>query len=329
MSDAPLLRLQNLQVSFFLRQGVVRALNGLDLELHRGETLGVVGESGCGKSVTALAILGLIVAPGRVTGGSLQFSGQALEHFSERQWQAIRGNQIGMIFQDPMTSLNPVLTIGQQIAEPLYRHRKLSSAQARRRGLQLLEEVGLPEPKRQWEHFPHELSGGMRQRVLIAIALACEPELLIADEPTTALDVTIQAQILHLLRQLQQERGMALLFISHDLGVIAEMADRVAVMYAGDIVEEAGIHELFDDPRHPYTRGLLQARPTAGASSGERQPLYHIPGTVPSLLELPDGCRFQDRCAWVRETCRESLPPLSGEGHRVRCPHWAQLSRNR
>ncbi|MEC8595966.1 MAG: ABC transporter ATP-binding protein, partial [SAR324 cluster bacterium] len=232
MGKEPLLQLENLKVDFFLRSGKATAIHGLDLQLERGKTLGLVGESGCGKSLTALAIMGLISSPGKITSGEIRFDGEDLLKISERKRRELRGNQISMIFQDPSSALNPVLTIGKQISEPLRRHKGFSAQQARDQGLSLLSEVGLPDPERQWSRYPHELSGGMCQRVMIAMALACEPALLIADEPTTALDVTIQVQILHLLRQLQKQHGMALLFISHDLRVIAEMADRVAIMYA-------------------------------------------------------------------------------------------------
>ena len=300
MGKEPLLQLENLKVDFFLRSGKATAIHGLDLQLERGKTLGLVGESGCGKSLTALAIMGLISSPGKITSGEIRFDGEDLLKISERKRRELRGNQISMIFQDPSSALNPVLTIGKQISEPLRRHKGFSAQQARDQGLSLLSEVGLPDPERQWSRYPHELSGGMCQRVMIAMALACEPALLIADEPTTALDVTIQVQILHLLRQLQKQHGMALLFISHDLRVIAEMADRVAIMYAGDIIEETSVRAIFERPRHPYTRGLLKSRPSLTEISGQRERLYHIPGNVPSLQELSEGCRFLDRCPLAR-----------------------------
>ena len=316
----PLLDVKGLEVAFFLRQGVARAINGLNLTLHRGEVLGLVGESGCGKSVTSLAIMQLIEEPGKILQGQVLLEGEDLLQLSKRQMRQVRGNRIAMIFQDPMTGLNPVLSIGTQMMEPLRLHQKLSSSAAEEQAVHWLQEVGLPNPGAQLRRFPHELSGGMRQRVMIAMALACEPDLLIADEPTTALDVTIQAQILELMQDLQQKYGTAILMITHDLGVIAEMADRVAVMYAGDVVEEAEVEELFDHPQHPYTQGLLQAIPSAQHHWEEEQRLYNIPGTVPTLLELPFGCRFQDRCPRRQPTCQAALPPLEGSAeHSVRC----------
>ncbi len=319
-SPSPLLEVRGLEVAFFLRQGVARAINGLNLTLHRGEVLGLVGESGCGKSVTSLAIMQLIEEPGRILGGQVRLEGEDLLQAGARRIRQVRGNRIAMIFQDPMTGLNPVLSIGTQMMEPLRLHQKLSPAAAEQQAIHWLQEVGLPNPADQLRRFPHELSGGMRQRVMIAMALACEPDLLIADEPTTALDVTIQAQILDLMRELQQKYGTAILMITHDLGVIAEMADRVAVMYAGDVVEEAEVEALFDDPQHPYTQGLMQAIPSAQHHLGQEERLYNIPGTVPTLLELPLGCRFQDRCPRAQPVCQAALPPLEGsEHHSVRC----------
>ncbi len=303
-------------------EGTARAVIGLDLQLNRGETLGLVGESGCGKSVTALSILRLVPEPGEIIGGAIHFQGKNLLTLNGKEMRKVRGNRIAMIFQDPMTGLNPVLSIGRQLSETLVLHRKLSWREAREKAEFLLREVGLPNPDDQLDRFPHELSGGMRQRVMIAMALSCEPDLLVADEPTTALDVTIQAQILELMKSLQVKYRTAILMITHDLGVIAEIAGRVAVMYAGDVVEEAEIDDLFDHPGHPYTQGLLKAIPASDEMMRPEQRLYNIRGSVPTLLELPEGCRFQDRCLLAEESCRNSLPELRTDGtHTVRCIH--------
>ena len=320
---APLLEVRDLQTWFYTRDGVVRAVDGVSCAVSAGETLAIVGESGCGKSVTSLSILRLIASPpGRVIGGRLLFEGRDLLALSEAEMRSIRGNQISMIFQEPMTSLNPVLTIGRQIGETLILHRGLDRAQARERSIEMLRRVKIPEPERRITQYPHELSGGMRQRVMIAMALACHPKLLIADEPTTALDVTIQAQILDLMRELQRETGTAIILITHDLGVVAETAQRVVVMYAGRKVEEATVEALFDRPRHPYTRGLLGSMPRlqdAEAEGSERTRLAEIPGVVPSLREEVAGCLFAPRCALAQARCREAYPPLE-----ERAPgHWA------
>jgi len=298
----PLLEIDDLRTHFFTRDGVVRAVDGVSYEVQPGETLAVVGESGCGKSVTALSILRLIPSPpGRVVGGTIRFQGRNLLEVDETEMRSIRGNEISMIFQEPMTSLNPVLTIGRQIGETLRLHQGLDAKRALERSVAMLRLVHIPEAERRVEQYPHQLSGGMRQRVMIAMALACNPKLLIADEPTTALDVTIQAQILELLRELQQEFGMSILLITHDLGVVAEMADFVAVMYAGQVVEYAPAEELFAHPSHPYTLGLFHSRPSLGQ---RKERLNVIPGTVPNPIHFPSGCRFHPRCSYVQDVCR-------------------------
>jgi len=321
----PLLEVEELKTYFFTRDGVVRAVDGVSFSVGRGETLCIVGESGCGKSVTSLSILRLIASPpGRTVAGRVLFEGRDLLALPEPDMRKVRGDAISMIFQEPMTSLNPVLTIGHQIAEALVLHRGLSSRAAEARAVEMLRLVRMPEPARRVLQYPHELSGGMRQRVMIAMALACEPRLLIADEPTTALDVTIQAQILDLMRELKQRTGAAIMLITHDLGVVAEMAQRVIVMYAGRKVEEASVAELFARPRHPYTRGLLDSIPKLGAAgrtgSGQaRARLAEIAGTVPSLSEDIVGCAFAPRCTYAVERCRVQYPPLEEKTPQ----HWA------
>jgi peptide/nickel transport system ATP-binding protein len=300
----------------------VRAVDGVSFAIQPGETLALVGESGCGKSVTSLSIMRLIASPpGRVVSGAVRFNGRDLLRLSEPEMRKVRGNEISMIFQEPMTSLNPVLTIGRQIAETLVLHRAMSRADAMARAVELLRLVHIPEPARRAAEYPHQMSGGMRQRVMIAMALACDPKLLIADEPTTALDVTIQAQILDLMRELQAKTGAAILLITHDLGVVAEMAQRVVVMYAGRKVEEAPVGELFARPRHPYTRGLMNSMPRLGASHGARDRLQEIPGMVPSLREPLVGCAFAARCAYAVEGCRAEVPAFEPKapGHAVAC----------
>ena len=317
---APLLEIENLQTHFFTADGVVKAVDGVDLTIPHGKTLGLVGESGCGKSVTALSIMRLVQSPpGRIVGGRITFDGADLLRLPEDQMNRVRGGRISMIFQEPMTSLNPLLRVGEQISEAVVLHEKVSNRAALDRAIQMLRQVEIPSPERRVSAYPHELSGGMRQRVMIAIALACRPALLIADEPTTALDVTIQAQILDLLRALQREMGMSLLLITHDLGVVAEMADEVAVMYAGKVVEQAPVVTLFEDPKHPYTQGLLSSIPTLESNKAER--LNVIRGSVPSLARLPAGCVFNPRCPHVMDVCREQMPvlkPVSVE-QTVRC----------
>jgi len=304
----PLLSLRHLVTAFDTDEGYLRAVDDVSFDVYPGHTLGIVGESGCGKSVTSLSILRLIpTPPGFIERGEALFAGKDLFQASEREMRAIRGNDISMIFQEPMTSLNPVYTVGSQIVEAIRLHRSVSRRAANARAIELLDLVGIPAPSERVDSYPHTLSGGMRQRAMIAMALACEPRLLIADEPTTALDVTIQAQILDLLRSLQAELGMSIIFISHDLGVMAEFTHEIAVMYAGKIVEHATTDTLFASPRHPYTRGLLQSLPSQ-RNRGERLPT--IPGIVPDLSVLPPGCRFQDRCAHATDACRVEEPSL-------------------
>ena len=320
-----LLEVENLQTHFRAADGINRAVDGLNFHVNERETVAIVGESGCGKSVTAMSILRLIPEPPGKIAGSIRFNGRDLLTLSDKEMRAIRGNEISMIFQEPMTSLNPVLTVGKQIGETLRLHQGMSSNQAEARAVEMLKLVGIPEPERRVREYPHQLSGGMRQRVMIAIALACNPKLLIADEPTTALDVTIQAQILDLMRDLKNTVGAAIVIITHDLGVVAEVAERVIVMYAGRKVEEAAVAKLFQNPRHPYTQGLLGSMPKLGSSlSGEETRLQEIPGLVPSLKRKIDGCVFATRCAYATDLCRTIAPALEekGEGHIAAC-HYA------
>jgi len=314
----PLLEVRDLQTHFHTDDGVVRAVDGVSFSLDAGKTLAVVGESGSGKSVTSLSILRLIPEPpGRIEGGSIRFRGRELLTLAPRELRAVRGREISMIFQEPMTSLNPVYTCGEQILETIVLHEKVSRAEARKRAIEMLRLVGIPSPEQRVDEYPHQMSGGMRQRVMIAMALACRPAILIADEPTTALDVTIQAQILELLKKLQAELGMAVLLITHDLGVVAETADHVAVMYAGQVVEACDVRAAFDRPLHPYTAGLLHSLPRLGEA---RETLRVIPGTVPNPVAFPAGCRFHPRCPVAIDRCRE-LPPLEEiePGHLARC----------
>jgi peptide/nickel transport system ATP-binding protein len=325
MPGRPLLRVEDLKTHFHTRDGIVRAVDGVSFDVMPGETLAIVGESGCGKSVTSMSILRLLpMPPARIAGGRIEFDGRNLLDLSEPEMRKVRGNAISMIFQEPMTSLNPVLTIGRQIGEALVLHRGLSQKDATTRAIEMLRRVHIPEAARRVSQYPHELSGGMRQRVMIAMALACGPRLLIADEPNTALDVTIQAQILELMRELHRETGAAIILITHDLGVVAEMAQRVVVMYAGRKVEEAPIEDLFAQPRHPYTRGLLGSMPHLGDSligemseTGKR--LVEIPGMVPSLKETVPGCLFAPRCPNVTDRCAREAPPLAQHA----AGHWA------
>jgi oligopeptide/dipeptide ABC transporter ATP-binding protein len=322
----PLLEVRDLRTHFFTREGVVRAVDGVSLSVDRGRTLGLVGESGCGKSVTALSILGLIPKPpARIVGGEVLFRGRDLTTLSERELEDVRGKQIAMVFQDPMTSLNPTLTIETQLVETIRRHTDASRREASRRAVELLDEVGIPKPEARLGDYPHRLSGGMRQRVMIAIALSCEPDLLIADEPTTALDVTVQAQVLDLLDRLRREHDMAMIVITHDMGVIAEVADEVAVMYAGQIVEQASAAALFARPEHPYTEALLGALPQLEDHASRVGRLTAIPGRPPSLIEPPAGCRFAARCPYAGEPdgCAEHPPELRElrRGHLVRSEH--------
>src|SRR6266542_1083929 len=312
-----LLEVKNLQTQFPTRAGLVRAVDGVSFSINRGELLGLVGESGCGKSITALSVMRLIAPPGRIVGGEIKFAGKDLLALSDSEMRAIRGDDIAMIFQDPMTSLNPVFTVGEQIMEALLLHRKLSRTQARTAAVEAMKEVAIPDPSRRISDYPHQLSGGMRQRVMIAMALACNPKLLIADEPTTALDVTIQAQILQLMLDLKRRVGAAIVLVTHDLGVVAEVAERVMVMYAGRKVEEAPVAELFRSPRHPYTQGLLGAVPKLGSSlTGAARSLAEIPGQVPSLKKRIEGCVFAGRCSLATDLCRQFAPGLEEKGPR-------------
>ena len=304
-----LLRVENLRTYFDTRSGVMKAVDGITLDVREGSTLGIVGKSGSGKSVTALSIMRLIERPGRILPGShIYFEGKDLAAIPERELEKVRGNRMSMVFQEPMTSLNPVHTVGDQIIEAIRLHRRMSARQARERAIELLELVGIPSPERRVDAFPHQMSGGMRQRVMIAMALACEPKLLIADEPTTALDVTIQAQILELLRQLRDRLAMAVILITHDLGVVAEMCDDVAVMYAGQVVERGSVEAVFRSPQHPYTEALLRSIPLLGMTKAE--PLNVIPGMVPSALQWPVGCRFAARCSYASDHCHREPPAL-------------------
>jgi peptide/nickel transport system ATP-binding protein len=316
---SPVLEIEELRVSFHGDDGrTTRAVDGVDLTVRRGQTLGLVGESGCGKSVTALAVMGLLPKDAAAVSGRIRFEHSDLLHLPDRAMRDLRGDRLAMIFQEPMTSLNPVYPVGEQIAEVLVRHRGLSRQQARARAIELMRVVKIPSPERCVDDYPHRLSGGMRQRVMIALALACEPTLLIADEPTTALDVTIQAQILDLMRDLKASTGAAIILITHDLGVVAEVCDEVAVMYAGEIVERAPVDVLFANPQHPYTIGLLGSIPRLDRAAQE---LATIDGMVPNMTALPPGCRFAPRCPFVHDTCRQARPPIVpvGSSHLSRC----------
>ena len=315
---AHLLEVRNLATHFPTRAGLVRAVDGVSFHLDRGELLGLVGESGCGKSMTALSIMRLIAPPGKIVSGEIPFDGRDLLKLSNRAMRDVRGNDIAMIFQDPMTSLNPVFTVGEQIAEALRLHRNLSRKDARNAAVDAMREVSIPDPAVRADDYPHQLSGGMRQRVMIAMALACDPKLLIADEPTTALDVTIQAQILELLNGLRKTRELAVLLITHDLGVVAEVADRVAVMYTGKIVEASPVNELFERPKHPYTEGLLRSVPKLTAKDVVKaERLQTIEGVVPKPTALPPGCHFEPRCPYRMPRCREGEIPLYPVGETV------------
>jgi peptide/nickel transport system ATP-binding protein len=327
MSATPILEIDGLKTHFFTRDGVVKAVDGVSWALHPGETLGVVGESGCGKSITALSVLRLIARPGRIVEGEIRLAGRNLLAVSESEMRAIRGNDISMIFQEPMTSLNPVLTVGKQIAETLILHQDLSRDAAHDKAVEMLRLVRIPEAERRVHEYPFQLSGGMRQRVMIAMALSCNPKVLLADEPTTALDVTIQAQILQLMLDLKERLGTAIILITHDLGVIAETAQRAIVMYAGRKVEEASVEALFEQPRHPYTVGLMKSLPRLDKAAFDierRRRLTEIPGMVPALKNIPAGCIFAPRCAFAVERCRAEYPPLEehAPGHWSAC--WEQ-----
>ncbi|EOD00414.1 ABC transporter ATP-binding protein [Caldisalinibacter kiritimatiensis] len=317
--DKILLKVKNLKTYFYTEDGVVPAVDGVNFHINVGETLGVVGESGCGKSVTAMSILKLIpTPPGSIEDGEILFLENNLVNFNEKEMRKIRGNDISMIFQEPMTSLNPVFTVGNQIMEVLRLHRKVNKEEAKKITIELLEKVGIPRAEKVFDEYPHSLSGGMRQRAMIAMALACNPKLLIADEPTTALDVTIQAQILELMKELQKEYSTSIMFITHDLGVIAEMADRVVVMYAGHVVEEGNVMDLFDEPLHPYTKGLMQSKPDLCTSEKR---LHTIRGIVPNPSKKPKGCTFNPRCEFATDKCREVEPKLIkiGDNRKVKC----------
>lgn len=314
-----LLSVKDLKTYFYTDDGVIPAVDGVSLDLDRGGTIGIVGESGCGKSVTSLSIMGLVPQPpGKIEGGVIEFEGKNLLDLSEAEMRNIRGNDISMIFQEPMTSLNPVFTVGNQIAEAIILHQNVDKATAREKAIEMLRLVGIPSPEQRVDDYPHQMSGGMRQRVMIAMALSCNPKLLIADEPTTALDVTIQAQILDLMRELREELGTAIMMITHDLGVIAELVEKVVVMYTGKIVEAADTHTIFKNPKHPYTVGLLASIPRL---DGDGSRLQAIPGSVPIPGEFPKGCGFHPRCAFATDLCVRKRPPAFdlGNGHEVAC----------
>ncbi len=320
----PLLQIEHLETCFFTKAGVLKAVDDVSITIPAGKTVGLVGESGCGKSMTAMSVMGLVGKPGKVTEGRILYrrdgeEAQDLLALPAKARRQISGDKLSMIFQEPMTSLNPVMTVGKQVRESLLIHEKgISKEQAKERVLELFRQVGIPDPARRYASYPHQLSGGLRQRVMIAMAMACNPDLLIADEPTTALDVTIEAQILHLMRKLQQEHGTSILMITHNLGVVAEICDYVYVMYAGKVVEYSEVHELFQHTSHPYTQGLIRSLPKMEAGQGK---LYNIKGMVPDLLHLPQGCRFAPRCEHACERCHCEMPPLYdiGGGHLVRC----------
>ncbi|WP_025721031.1 ABC transporter ATP-binding protein [Paenibacillus polymyxa] len=316
---AQLLEVTNLRTEFKTAAGTIRAVDGVDLSVGKGETLGIVGESGCGKSITSLSIMQLLPKGlGKIAAGEVRFNGENILDFSERKMRSIRGNEMAMIFQEPMTSLNPVFKIGKQIAESARYHHGVSKHKAKDMAVEMLTKVGIPRPEKVAASYPHELSGGMRQRVMIAMAMVCNPKLLIADEPTTALDVTIQAQILDLMRELQKSEGTSILMITHDLGVVAEMCDRVVIMYAGQVVEETDVKTLFKDPKHPYTQSLLASLPQLNS---DQERLASIPGQVPNPLDMPKGCRFAPRCQFAKEICRAEAPELTEvePGHKSRC----------
>jgi oligopeptide/dipeptide ABC transporter ATP-binding protein len=316
-----LLSVKNLNTAFRTADGELSAVRGISFSVNKGETLCIVGESGCGKSITSLSIMGLLPSNGMIKDGSIEFGDKDLTKLSSEELRRIRGKDISMIFQEPMTALNPVLTIGYQLREPLILHQRLSKREATKKGIELLEQVGIPYPEKRMKQYPHELSGGMRQRVMIAISLACHPQLLIADEPTTALDVTIQAQILDLIQDLKDDLGMGVIMVTHDMGVVAEVADRVMVMYAGEKVEEGDVESIFENPQHPYTKGLLQSVPNVDDPSFE---LEAIPGSLPNLNEKIDGCRFHPRCPFATDRCKQESPKEYElhSSHNVKC--WLQ-----
>ncbi len=314
-----MLRVEKLNIAFKSDHGgVFSAVNNIDFDIYKNESVGIVGESGCGKSVTAMSVMRLLKEPPAIISGKIIFEDRDIRELSENNLRALRGNEIAMIFQEPMTSLNPVYTCGNQIAEAIIKHQKISKAEARKKTIDILRMVGIPSPERRVDEYPHQLSGGMRQRIMIAMALSCHPKLLIADEPTTALDVTIQAQILELIKELRKDLGMSMILITHDLGVVAEMTERVIIMYAGEVVEQADVKSIFKNPRHPYTLGLLASIPRLDENKEE---LDVIEGVVPSPKSMPKGCRFSPRCSSCMPKCRELPPPVAlvGEGHSVRC----------
>ncbi len=328
MKVTPILKINNLEICFDTDNGTAKVVDGIDLELMKGTTLGLVGESGCGKSVTCLSILRLIQSPpGRISGGKIIYKGRDLLELSENEMERIRGNEISMVFQEPMTSLNPVFTIGNQIKEAIMLHQKKGSAEARGLTIRILEKVGIPSPEVRINDYPHQMSGGMKQRVMIAMALSCNPEILIADEPTTALDVTIQAQILELMQSLQDEFGMSILMVTHDLGLVASMASHVAIMYASRVVEYGPVLEIFDNPRHPYTLGLFTSIPVIGRRSDS---LYVIPGDVPDPLAFPEGCKFRPRCIFAKAICRKHEPLLKemNRAHKTACHFSRDIDKN-
>lgn len=314
-----LLQIEQLTTSFFTRKGTATAVDGVSLHIPRGKTVGLVGESGCGKSMTAMSVMRLVPPPGKVVSGRILLGDEDLLGLSKRQMRAITGNRVSMIFQEPMTSLNPVKTCGHQVREAILLHQNVSKAEAKTRVIEVFHQVGIPEPERRYDSYPHQLSGGLRQRVMIGMAMVCSPDLLIADEPTTALDVTIEAQILRLMKALQRQRGTSILMITHNLGVVAEICDSVYVMYAGQVVEYADVFQLFREPCHPYTIGLIESLPSTKVDDQLR--LKSIPGMVPSLLRMPKGCRFAPRCEHATERCKEHTPELypREDGHLVRC----------
>jgi len=324
----PLLKVSHLKTYFHTENNVIKAVDDVSFHINNGELLGIVGESGSGKSVTSLSIMRLIESPGEIVNGDIIFAGDNLLQLREKEMEKIRGNDLAMVFQEPLTSLNPVLTVGRQISETIRVHQKVSKQEARKRSIDLLKQVKIPRPEKVYRSYPHTLSGGMRQRVMIAIALSCQPKLLIADEPTTALDVSIQAQVLEILKQLSRDVGAAVLLITHDLGVIAEMVDRVIVMYGGKIVEIADVHTLFDDPKHPYTKGLLKSMLPFESTEDE---LYSIKGHVPQVDQMPSGCKFHPRCKYAIDICQKKEPPLKlvKNSGKVRCWLYDKASNSR
>jgi oligopeptide/dipeptide ABC transporter ATP-binding protein len=313
-----LLKINDVKTHFFTRRGVVPAVDGVSMEIKKGQIIGVVGESGCGKSVTSLSVMGLVQKPGKIVEGTIEFEGRNLLELSKSQMRKIRGNEISMIFQEPMTSLNPVYTVGKQVSEAIILHENISKEKAKQRVIEVFKSVGIPEAERRYNAYPHQLSGGLRQRVMIGMAMVCSPKLMIADEPTTALDVTIEAQILHLMRKLVADKNTSIMMITHNLGVVAELCDYVYVMYAGKVMEQADINELFDHPYHPYTDGLMRSIPKINSKNSR---LYSIKGVVPNLLKLPKGCRFCPRCEKATERCFREEPELYkiNDKHSVRC----------